>query len=388
MAALKVILNTETVRFPLTGIGRYTYELAQALRSDPHMTSLRYFEFGHFIDAIPEVQSTQKQPARLSVATLKQWVQKSALGMELSRHVLGYVRAQALQGHSDSIYHGTNFILPKFAGPCVATFHDLSPFSWAHCHPPGKIRYLQKELTHTLHCAQRLITDSEYTRQEVAAFSGIGLDRIDAVPLAAGPDFYPRPANEVQPVLNQYGLQYQGYCLYVGTIEPRKNLEALLSAYAQLPLAMRKCWPLVISGFQGWNSATLHVRIQQAVQQGWAKYLGYVAEQDLGHLFAGARVFAFPSHYEGFGLPVLEALSSGVPVVCSNSSSLPEVAGGAALLHEPDNIDLLTQHLQRALDDDLWRASAIKMGLAHASTFSWQRCALETVAVYSKLLQG
>lgn len=383
---MKVILNTESVRFPLTGIGRYTYELAKALQKQEALASLRFFAAGQFV-SLPEEADCNAAPmlARGKLANLKAVLQKSSMFMEVYRNLAEVVRSNGLKGHQGCIYHGPNFFLPQFDGPSVATFHDLSPFTWAHCHEPAKVRYMQKELHKTLKRADRLITDSEYTRQELAAYFNYPLERIDAVPLACADVFRPRTQEEVRAVLQRLGLDYQGYTLFVGTIEPRKNITTLLDAYEQLPLALRKRWPLVLTGYKGWASEHIHARIRAAQQQGWARYLGYLPAEDLPLLYAGARLFAFPSHYEGFGLPVLEALSSGIPVLCSNSSSLPEVAGGAALLHQPEDVGGLLTQLSKGLEDCTWRQQAVARGLEHAQRFTWQRCADQTMAVYQKL---
>jgi alpha-1,3-rhamnosyl/mannosyltransferase len=178
----------------------------------------------------------------------------------------------------------------------------------------------------------------------------------------------------------------QGYSLYVGTIEPRKNLDVLLDAYALLPQAVRQQWPLILIGYQGWRSEHLHARIAAAASEGWARYLGFVEASELPLFYAGARVFVFPSLYEGFGLPVLEAMASGIPVVCSNASTLPEVAGDAAAMCEPQDVEGLTELINRALQDESWRKLAISKGLLQAAKFSWQRCAKETAAVYQEVL--
>ncbi|WP_449431684.1 glycosyltransferase family 4 protein [Pseudomonas putida] len=377
---MKLILSVEPVRFPLTGIGRYTYELASRLQHSSEIDELRLFSGRRFLSGLPK-------PADQSDAVhgLKRIVQKSALAVEAYRLLMPYLRKKALKGHDDFIYHSPNYYLPPFAGRSVATFHDLSPFTWSHCHAPQLVRYLQKELLTTLERADALITDSHYTRQELADYFAWPIERIHAVPLASSPDFYPRSPQALREVLAHYGLQTGSYSLYVGTIEPRKNIETLLDAYGRLPVALRQRWPLILSGYQGWHSESIHKRIAQAQEQGWARYLGFVASEDLPSLFAGARLFTFPSHYEGFGLPVLEAMSSGVPVVCSNSSSLPEVAGAAALMCEPGDVDGLTALLQQGLEDESWRAAAVQQGLLHAAGFSWERCAQATIKVYQKV---
>ena len=160
-------------------------------------------------------------------------------------------------------------------------------------------------------------------------------DKVQAIPLGVDQVYHPRPLSEIEDVLAQYGLQAQGYSLFVSTIEPRKNLSNLIAAYSKLPSAMRQRWPLVLVGGKGWNSDEIHAQIEQATAQSWLKYLGYVPQAHLPLLYAGARLFTYPSLYEGFGLPIAEAMASGVPVLTSNCSSMPEVAGTAALLVEP-----------------------------------------------------
>ncbi|MDI9778889.1 glycosyltransferase family 1 protein [Pseudomonas putida] len=380
---MKLILSVEPVRFPLTGIGRYTFELATRLQRSSEITDLRFFAGRRFLSALPTAAEQSD-----AVHGLKRFVQKNAVAVEAYRRLMPYLRKRALKGHEDHLYHSPNYYLPPFAGRSVATFHDLSPFTWAHCHAPQIARYLQKELKLTLERADALITDSDYTRQELADYFAWPIERIHAVPLASSPEFFPRSAEALRETLARHGLEAGGYSLFVGTIEPRKNLDTLLDAYGKLPLALRKRWPLILTGYHGWRSEAIHQRIAQAQQQGWARYLGFAASEDLPLLYAGARLFTFPSHYEGFGLPVLEAMSSGVPVVCSNSSSLPEVAGQAALMCAPDDVDGLSALLRQGLEDDSWRLAAVEQGLRHAAGFSWERCAQATIEVYQKVSNG
>jgi len=292
-----------------------------------------------------------------------------------------------LKGHEDAVFHGPQFYLPAFGGRRVVTIHDLSVYSWAHCHPPGRVKMMQAEIGRSVQCADMVLTDSEFTRQEVAAFFSLPLDRLRAVPLGSSDGFFPRGEPKLAPVLTRLGLKADRYCLYAGTIEPRKNIDTLLDAYERLHYETRKRWPLVLCGYQGWQSERLHARIEKYGSQGWVRYLGYVSGDDLPYVFAGARLFAFPSLYEGFGLPVLEAMASGVPVVCSDSSSLPEVAGGAAAMCAPQDTDALTALLARGLEDDSWRAHARKQGLLRAAQFSWRSCAEMTGAAYRAVLR-
>ena len=379
---MKVILSVEPVRFPLTGIGRYAYELAKGMQASGQVDELKLFSGTRFVPDLAE-------PASTSGGThgLKQLVQKSGLAMETYRQLMPILRKQSLKGHDDFIYHGPNFFLPPFPGRKVATFHDLSPFKWAECFDPVKVRYLQREFRKTLDTADALITDSEYTRRELAEFAGWPLEKIHAVPLAAGPEFRPRTEDEVRPVLERHDLNYQGYSLFVGTIEPRKNIIRLLDAYELLPKAIRQKWPLILTGYRGWKSDDIHARIKDAERQGWAKYLGFLPSEELPLLYSGARLFVFLSLYEGFGLPVLEAMQSGVPVVCSDRASLPEVAGEAALLKNPDDLEGLAEAFLLVLDSDEYRERLILTANQQTKQFTWQRCTTEAISVYQQLIR-
>lgn len=384
---MKIILSVDSVKFPLTGIGRYTYELATKLQTHSELELLLY-SGGCFLPKLP-MHAPDQHNKILIKPNIKGRIigrlRKSDIAVK-SFQAFNNLRIQyALHKHQDAIFHGPNYYLPEFDGPSVATFHDLSVFTFEQYHPPERVRFMQRELKLSLKRASMLITDSAYTQRELTSYFGYPAEKIRVIPLACSADFHPRKEAETSPVLKRLGLEYGAYTLFTGTVEPRKNIDALLDAYSAMPEALRRRWPLVISGYHGWQSDKLHERIKAAVAAGWAHYLGFVTNEDLPYLYAGARLFVFPSHYEGFGLPVLEALASGVPVVCSNSSSLPEVVGHAALMCDHDDVDSLRQLITRALDDTNWRADAIIKGLHQAAGFSWEKCAEQTVAVYREL---
>lgn len=383
---MKVILSVDAVRFPLTGIGRYTWELARNLPMIDSAPNLRLFSGGRFIDRLPGdsgLTGTADAGGGAGISLrFRRVFQNSSLAVRAHRTSLSMRQARALRGCEDAVYHGPQFYLPRFGGPSVATIHDLSVYNWADCHPPGRARMIRGEIKLAIERASMLITDSEFTRREVADFFRLPLDRLRAVPLASSEAFRPWPIDQLEPVLCRLGLQAGSYCLFTGTIEPRKNIDTLLDAYEALPEQVRDRWPLVLCGYEGWRSGQLHSRIEKGTRQGWLKYLGYVSGEDLPKVVAGARLFAFPSLYEGFGLPLLEAMASGVPVVCSNSSCLPEVAGDAAAMCEPKDVDALKGLLTMGLEDEAWRKNARDRGLSRAALFSWRRCAEETAAVY------
>ena len=382
---MKVILSIDPVRFPLTGIGRYTFELAQNLKKQPEIERLSFYSGHHFVSDLPENQPSTKLLPLVS-SNFRHLFLKSRALVKIYRSVSTLAKQHVLRDYTDYVFHGPNYYLPPFDGPSVCTFHDLSVFTWAHCHPPERVRFMRKEIALTISRANMLITDSEYIRQEVASYFNWPLEKIRSVPLACSSDFRPRTSNELITMLARHSLKFAGYSLYVGTVEPRKNLETLLDAYALLPKSMRQQWPLVIIGYRGWRSEQLHMRIEVAVTEGWVRYLGFVNTEELPLIYAGARLFVFPSLYEGFGLPILEAMASGIPVVCSNASTLPEVAGDAAAMCAPQDVDTLNQLIAAGLEDEAWRATARYKGLLRAADFSWQRCARETSVVYQEVI--
>ncbi|QHB33205.1 glycosyltransferase family 4 protein [Yersinia canariae] len=377
---MKVVFGTDSIKYPLTGIGRYTYELARELKNSDEVFNLLFLQGRKISRNLPE-------PNMESSATsgLKNIVKNSAVASELYRLSAPWLKSLALRPYKSFIYHSPNFYLPPRVNNAVATFHDLSIFKWPQCHPENRVRYMQKELLLTIKRAKVLITDSEFTRKELAEYFDYPIEKIVTAPLASSGDFYPRNYTTLQSLMTKLGLTAGQYTLFTGTIEPRKNIATLLDAYERLPLDLRSRFPLVICGFSGWNSESIHRRFELATQQGWLLYLGYLSAEDLPLLFSGARTFLFPSLYEGFGLPVLEAMASGVPVACSNAASLPEVLGDSGLMCDALDVDGLRSAIIQSLEDENWRNKAIEMGLIRAGTFSWQRCAQETIKAYKQV---
>lgn len=378
---MKIMLGADAIRYPLTGIGRYTYELGSRLQHHESIENIRYFRGGAVKDTLPS-RPSNVQTAKAGTH-LKRFIAKAPLLVEAYQRYSTMLQKRTLREFSDYIFHGPNYYLPAHSGPCVATFHDLSVFKWPECSPAWRVRYMQKELPLAIKRADVLVTDSEFTRQEVAAYFNWPLNRIIAAPLAAPPEYRPMAAHEVTPVIQKWKLNFGSYALFVGTMDPRKNVDALLDAYERMPHAMRSHHPLVVAGFEGWKSERTIARLRNAERAGWAHYLGFVDEASLPALYAGARVFLFPSRYEGFGLPVLEAMATGVPVICSDAASLPEVTGSeGAVLVPCEDTDALFNALLRALDDDAWCNLARKRGLERASQFSWDHTVAMTLAAY------
>ena len=387
---LNVVLAVDAVFPPLTGIGRYALELAHRLPNTGAIQSVRYYSFGRWLDGVDQLLIEPQSPVSRQqlTANLRVWAARQPwLVLLVYARLMPMLSRLRLSGIDDAVYHSPNYFVPDFPGATVATIHDLSYLRYPETHPKARVAYIEYELPRSLRRADFLITSSESTRQEVIQTFSWPEDRIAVVPLGVADRYRPQASPQVEAVLTHYGLTYAGYCLCVSTLEPRKKIDRLLAAYSRLPSSLRQQWPLVIVGGRGWLSDKLHADILDAQVAGWVRYLGYVHEADLPALYAGARAFCFPSIYEGFGLPVLEAMASGVPVLTSNASCLPEVANGAALLVEPDDIGAFSDHLQRLLTDDEWRSAAIERGLGNASGLTWDNCARNTASIYRRAAQ-
>jgi alpha-1,3-rhamnosyl/mannosyltransferase len=194
--------------------------------------------------------------------------------------------------------------------------------------------------------------------------------------------FHPREGAEIAEQLAALGIFPGRYALCVSTLEPRKKIAELLYAWRELPTRIRNSTPLVLAGGSGWLNESLREQIRDGVAAGWLRHLGFVPEADLAVLYAGATLFLYPSIYEGFGLPPVEAMASGTPVIVANSSCLPEVCGDAALYIDPNDIAGFSSAIAAALMDAEWRADARKRGLRRAARYQWEECAKQTVQIY------
>ena len=233
--------------------------------------------------------------------------------------------------------------------------------------------------------ADAVITISECSRNDIAQYLPVPKEKIFVTPISSSPAYRPLPVEAVQPVLEKLTIP-RPYILYVGSLEPRKNLLRLLQACARLR-EKHQDWHLVIVGARNfWKNVPVVETVEELALKPWVHFTGFVEEEDLPALYNGADLFVFPSLYEGFGLPPLEAMACGTPVVTSNSSSLPEVVGDAAIMVDPYDVDAIADAMARVLDDPALADDLRQRGLARAGQFSWERMAQETIKVYQHVL--
>ncbi len=355
------------------GLGRYAGEVARALdahRSDLDLT-LFYnrqgdAELPDYLSHIPH--------AAVNVGN-KPW----RMGVLLS-NMTRWAMDQTFK--ATDIFHATNHLLAHFRkAKTVYTLHDLIFLRYPEYHLPYNRWYLTFAMPRYLRAADIITTPSECSRQDAIKYYSINEDKIKVIYEAASPIFKPtEDKTKLEAVRQKYNLP-ERFILHVATIEPRKNLARLLEAFK----AVLADWPdlkLVLIGKKGWLYDDFFQKLQNLGLSELVIFPGYIDEVDLPLCYQLAEIFVYPSLFEGFGLPPLEAMASGVPVISSNSSSLPEVVGEAGLLFDPTDTLALTQALGNLLSDTDLRNNLVEKGLHQAKKFSWQKCADELAELY------
>lgn len=378
---MRVIIDMDSTNRALTGIGWYTLHLARYLPLTDADLELWVWRQGR-VRPLNETDATAPDSLSNSPHTKPAFrLDMPALG-RFQKYLQRARQNRMLKSHGDAIFHGTNFHVPRHSGRTVCTVHDMSMYRFPEHHPRQRVSLITDSIEHAARQADQLIAVSEFTKREMLEILDIPETRISVTHLAARADYYQRNSSQTATVLDRFGLQHGGYAIHVGTIEPRKNIEMLLSAYEGLEQSLRRRFPLVLAGSPGWLSGAIHEKLDRYQSEGWLKYLGYVNESDLPFLYAGARVFVSPSLYEGFGLPLLEAMSSGVPVIASSIEATIEITGNAAALFDPNDPEVLREELQIVLHDNALRSEMISKGLRRSSEFSWLKTASDTYQVY------
>lgn len=287
------------------------------------------------------------------------------------------------------LLHGLAFAAPLAAAcPTVITVHDLSFLRFPTAFRPFNRIYLSLFTRWSTRRAARVIAVSESTRQDVISLCDVPAERVVTVPNGVSEQFAPAEPRAVAEFRARAGLP-ERFILFLGTLEPRKNIVGLLEAYRvarkEAPALLPK---LIVAGGKGWYYDTIFARVAELGLTDAVIFPGFVSAKELPWWYRAAEVFVYPSQFEGFGLPVLEAMACGTPVITSNTSALPEVAGDAALLVPPDDAPALANALLRVLADPMRRAQMRDAGFRQAAQFSWTRTVTETVAVYRSVLGG
>ncbi len=374
---MRVLVNAIPLLNISTGIGRYLKNLyVEVARQHPDI-EIKFFDGSNILDNMPTPPSANSS---WSLLVKIAWAVPSQLPY-LARVLIQQKRANRFLQLSEGfdIYHEAGFF-PFQAAPGVKTLftiHDLSWRVFPQHHPKERILFFKKYFDRSLTLAARIVTPSEFTKSEINRLYPDLAAEIE--PTLLGVDrgiFNPRPKSEINALQSKLQLP-EKYLLFVGTSDPRKNISGIIKAIAALPQEIK----LVCTGWSGWDK-TIHQEIEKRVC-----FTGYVSDQELATLYSGARAFVYPSFYEGFGLPVLEAMACGCPVITSTLSSLPEVAGNAGFLCDPHDTQQLADAIQSIYESDVRYQQMSEASLHRAKFFSWERCAAKTYDAFEQLLQ-
>lgn len=353
-----------------TGTEQYTYELLTALA-----TLDRHTAFILYVNSMPPGLPPLGPNFRLrQIAFPRIWTH-----LRLS--------AEILAQPPDVLFIPAHVIplampLARHTRP-VVTIHDLGYLHFPEAHTAAQRLQLRLTTRWSARIARHIIAISEATRQDLTHLASVPSDKISVIPHGVSTRFTPiEDSARLQAVRERYGIR-SDYILYLGTLQPRKNLPRLIEAFARALPALPRHTQLVLAGKKGWLAGPILERASQLGISERVHFTGYVEDRDLTALLSGASLFTLPSLYEGFGMPVLEAMACGVPVLCSQTSALPEVAGDAALLVDPCDTQAIADGIAELINNPSLRQQLRERGLTRAAHYTWERCARATLAVLS-----
>jgi len=362
------------------GIGRYTRELVQALltldQANAYTLFSAPFSGQTAADIFPKASHVIYKTAPLSESWLYRLWYRARLPLPV----------QWFAGQLD-LFHSPDFVLPPVQGgiPTLLTVHDLSFVHYPEVYPEVLVRYLNRVVPWSVRRATHILADSEATKRDLVAVWQIPEAKITVLYSGVGAAFQRVTEPEKSAAVRQkYDLGAEPYLLSVGTVQPRKNYQMLIQAFA--PLAANHAYNLVIAGGKGWLYEEMMAEVERQGLNGRVRFIGFVDDADLPALYSGAALFVFPSLYEGFGIPLLEAMACGAPVLASDVSSLPEVGAGTAVLLPPHDPSQWTHHMARLLADPEQQASMRQAGYQQVQRFSWQKAAQQLLTIYQTLL--
>jgi glycosyltransferase involved in cell wall biosynthesis len=374
---VKIAVRATPLLNPLSGVGQYVLQLYTQmllLRQE-----CRFFYGHHWSNRLLVGQTDRAREFYESAS--RYWVSSRAVAL-MRRVIFRIMSARS----SVDIYHEPNFLPYSSHSPLVLTIHDLSPLRFPETHRPDWVKAFERRLPTAVARARAILVDSEFVRSEVLEYFPESLGKVTTTLLGVRNGFSPLSDLQCRSVIASWGLEHGSYILMVGTLEPRKNLVTGLRAYAGLPIGLRSRFPLVVAGMNGWLNKSFESEMVSLVNKGQLRLLGFVPDDLLNALYSGARTLLYPSLYEGFGLPPLEAMACGTPVITSNRASLPEVVGDAGIQVDALNVDGLRMALQELLEDNELCVRLGRLGVQRAATFTWRRTAVETLDVFNRVL--
>ncbi|QBC43108.1 glycosyltransferase family 4 protein [Iodobacter fluviatilis] len=369
MDKINILFSAQGMIPPLTGIGRYATSLSRAMQQFETDIDLNYYQFGRV---------SKKTNNEYLLSKLRNFVNRfPALKCYLRKKYHSNRGAHTIK-NKNYIYHEPNYIPTVLQYPYLVTVHDLSHIINPEWHPIERVRFLNDHLPITLEKAEAIFVVSKSVQKELINWMPEVTNKLHITYNGVDHNKF-SPESYNSQILKKYNLPSKDYFLFLGTIEPRKKIEDLLLAYQMLVQNKKTTLPLIIIGGAGWKCEDLLNRIKKSKNVHW---LQYVTEEDLPALLAGARCMVYPSAYEGFGLPVLESMSVGTPVITTAGGAIQEIGGAAPFYFNNGDIEGLAEHMTNLALNPECASDHITEGLIRSNYFTWDRCAAKTLNTY------
>ena len=336
----------------------------------------------HEIDLFPYLD--QLEPNHNERSNYSAMTTLRGLGAVLASHYLFAPTVRSAARDAD-LFHLTPHVWRPPNGPILTSMvHDPTPLLMPEAHTAGNVRYFQHFVHHVMPRLDAMIVPSYAVKRDLVESCDAAEERITVIPHGVDEEFFEATPAQREVARTQYELPDR-YVLFVGSVEPRKNLLGLLEAFESLPVQTQRAYPLVIVGAAGWKNET----IQRAISKNPnVRLVGYVSRELLPAVYEACSLFVFPSYYEGFGMPVLEAMAAGAPVIASKVSALPEVIGETGILVDPDDPEDIAEAMERALEDEQTAAIMGSSARQRARRFTWEKCALETKYFFENVAEA
>ncbi len=372
----KIIIDSTPLLHPLTGIGKYTNEIAKRLEKKD-IFDINYY-YGYYSQKRIEINQTSQ------MKFIKAFIMDRPLLKKIVRKILRPFNKLFIP--TFDLHFAPNLIpiTGIKASKTVTTVHDFSFYIHPEWHPQERLDYFDKYFFTNVKQSDWIITGSEFSKKEIIKYLKFTKENITVIHHGVDHNMYKIYDDNILNITKDKLELSDNFLLFVGSIEPRKNLLHLIKAYKLLDEKIKEKFPLILVGFKGWENDEIMIEIRK--EQENIKYLGYLTDKELAYVYNLATVFIYPSLYEGFGIPPLEAMACGTAVISSNAASLPEVCADSALYIDPLNIEDIKDKLQMLLLDELLQEDMIKKGLHRVKQFTWEKSTQKHIEVFEKVL--
>jgi glycosyltransferase involved in cell wall biosynthesis len=376
----KIVINTLSLLSKLTGIGKYTFELCKRITKLGLNADIEYF-YGYYSK---KLYMMNIPPSGKIVKQIKVYLSRFYLIKKMTRESLLFV--SRFSHRSFDLYWEPNIVPLEHlrSRHLITTIHDFSFQHYPECLPKENKEYLQRYFWKNIQKSDRIITGSHYIKSEIIDLLHYDAARIKVIYHGVDHDNFKKYDNALLHEFKSAHKLPEKFILFVGSIEPRKNLKNVLMAYNSLPEAFKKECKFVLAGFGGWNNKEIMSIIKREGKN--IVYLGYLSNLELAYLYNLASAFIYASLYEGFGIPPLEAMACGTPIIVSRSASLPEVCGDAAYYIDPLRIDSISDGMYKVFNDSALREGLERRGIVHAQSFSWDESAGSHLSLFNEVL--